>query len=393
MGHSRLRAVALVAVIIGIASLLMAAPVDGQTGDPTTGVLIALDTNSGQEIWRTSTPPIFSIEDVSDRVVAGRGYGCYGGPFRTFAARTRDGKKLWQAPAGDSAPSSRGGDTLATGSGSSGVVVSTTAKNVRGLDAVSGQERWSVPVAHVPQVSAGAKTVVIAEPNTAFRGRVKGVARATDRATGKQMWSVSVADADMATAVVGPGSVAVAFRRQVVSGLDVSLTADARVLDLRSGAERWNTDDLAPVLVTDSVIVMQRGDRGAIGLVVLDAATGEQLWERSSGVPQRIWSMGSRLGMHEVQPVRPSDGTNRFSVVDARTGAPAWDRPTAESELPVAASQSGVVLADRTTVTVVDANTGATRWQSAPLATGTFVNSAALAGDRLYLAAGCSYSD
>jgi hypothetical protein len=53
-----------------------------------------------------------------------------------------------------------------------------------------------------------------------------------------------------------------------------------------------------------------------------------------------------------------------------------------------------VALADRTTVTLLDGSTGATRWQSAPVTgTDTFVNSVALAGDRVYVATGCTYSD
>ncbi len=375
---------ALTFLALSIAPLIVAPLVGTPDSDPATGVLIALDTKSGNEVWRTSTPGIFRVEDVSNRVVAGRGFACTNGPFRTLAYRARDGKQLWQAPAGDSSPSSRGAETLATGSARSGVILSTTAKKVRGLDAMSGHERWSVPVAHTPQVATDAQILVIAEPGAAFGDRVRGVARALDRATGKQLWSRSVADADVATAVVGSGAVGVGFTRQVVSGIDVRFPSDARVLAPRTGRERWSIDDLVPGLVAESVIAFSEAPTGyTTGLVVLDAATGERLWERSSS-PYGMWPMGTRLGLQEA---------DRFSVVDARTGTVVWDRPVATGRT-IAVSESEVVLADRTTVTLLDANTGEPRWQSTPLSTDTETfNSVALAGDRLYVAVGCSYSD
>jgi outer membrane protein assembly factor BamB len=362
-----------------------------EASDPA-GTLIALDAATGQEVWRAPTPPIFTIEDVSDRVVAGRGSGCTSGPAHTYAARTRDGSKLWQARIGSASPPIRGGDASATGSGHSGVIVAATAKTVRGLDAATGRERWSVPVEHAPNVSVDARTVLIAEPSNELRGKVEGVVRAVDRATGRRLWSVSVPDADMVTTALGRGGAAVAFVRQTVSGLDPSFPADMRVLTPRTGTERWTADDLAPVAVTESVVVTQQGERGyATGLVVLDAATGTRRWDRSSA--PRVWPMGTRLGLHEVVPVRPSDATDRFTVVDAATGNEVWARSLDQPERPIAASDAVVAISDPSTVTLLDAASGATRWQSAPLPEGTVVNSAALTADRVYVAVGCSYSD
>jgi outer membrane protein assembly factor BamB len=365
---------------------------DATEANEPAGTLIALDAATGRERWRAPTPPIFTIEDVSDRVVGGRGSGCTSGPAHTYAARTRDGSKLWQARIGSPSPPIRGGDASPTGSGRSGVIVSATSNTVRGLDAATGRERWSVSVAHAPNVSVDARTVLIAEPNNELRGKVEGVVRAVDRATGRRLWSVSVPDADMVTTALGRGSAAVAFVRQTVSGLDPTFPADMRVMALRTGTERWTTDDLAPVAVTESVVVTQQGERGyATGLVVLDAATGTRGWVRSSA--PRVWPMGTRLGLHEVVPVRPSDATDRFTVVDAATGNEVWARGLDPRERPIAASDAVVAIADPTTVTLLDAGSGASRWQSAPLPEGTVVNSAALTADRVYVAVGCSYSD
>jgi outer membrane protein assembly factor BamB len=98
----------------------------------------------------------------------------------------------------------------------------------------------------------------------------------------------------------------------------------------------------------------------------------------------QLWSMGARLGIQDA------DG---FRVVDARTGASVWDRPIGTGRA-IAADRTAAALVDGATLTLVDPGTGAPRWQSAPLVAGAEnFNSVALAGDRIYVAVGCSLSD
>jgi hypothetical protein len=108
--------------------------------------------------------------------------------------------------------------------------------------------------------------------------------------------------------------------------------------------------------------------------------------------PRHRYRVGDEAG-DRVVPVRPSDATDRFTVVDAATGNEVWARSLGQPERPIAASDAVVAISDPTTVRLLDAGSGATRWRSAPLPDGTVVNSAALAADRVYVAVGCSYSD
>ena len=67
------RVAVLVVSFVTVAPMLIAASIRADEVNPNSGVLIALDTATGREVWRAKTPAIYSIEDVSTGVVADEG--------------------------------------------------------------------------------------------------------------------------------------------------------------------------------------------------------------------------------------------------------------------------------------------------------------------------------
>jgi hypothetical protein len=346
--------------------------VAGATGDDSKGLLLAFDARSGAERWRATTPGTFGVEDVSTGTVVGRGFPCTSGPFDTVAFDARDGSRRWKRSAGPDGPSSHGAETIATGSRRTGVVIAATAKKLDGVDVKSGDTRWSMPIRWSPSTGANATTVV----TDSVRGsgsNARAVAQGIDRGTGKKLWSVTSRDSQF-----NPSTSIDAESAVVRFTPDNGITFHTQVLDPRSGKVRWESDGVgSPVGAV--VAVINPGGRYQGLTSVRDAHSGQELWSINEDQSQ-LFSVGERVGIVNAAGLR---------VVDARNGTEAWSRPG--SARPVAADERSVVVSDGRTITVLDAGTGAERFDPLDLPDGyEALNAIAVAGNTIYAGVGCA---
>ncbi len=320
-----------------------------------------------------TTQGFFAIEDVSPRTVVGRGFPCTGPPFQTSAFANPNGKRLWRRPAAEDFPSSHGGDALATGSARTGVVLSRTANRLDGVDASTGHVRWSVPATPTPFAVTNSRTVVTASTTGTFQTGLASQVRGLDRATGKELWTVSDPGSDRPSAAADNKTVVAIFIHQ-----DGSTPPHTRALDPRTGAVRWERD-AADATPAGSVVALLNASRtGPSSLSIVDAMTGEELWSRP-GDSMGVFPMGTRLG------VLDGDGLH---VLDARSGQIVWER---QGTRPIANDARLVAIASGRTITLLDARTGTPSGHIIKLPGGyEGINTLVVAGHTLYAGLGCS---
>jgi outer membrane protein assembly factor BamB len=334
------------------------------------GVLVAIDMDRGAVRWQVPTPGELGVIDVSPGVVIGRQFACDSSAFRTVAY-DKHGERLWSRPAARD-NEVRGTDTLATGARRSGVAVSLpTSKSVVGVGARTGATRWSQAFQYDPFVS-GNRNVVVATSTEGEYPESRSVVRAVDRATGRQLWSVTDDGQDRRL-------------QALVDGRSVALTAqdahgralEARVVEPRSGEVRWR---VAPgeLLFPAGSVVLAFGSGPERMVRALDADRGTQLWSRPGS--SFAVSYGARIAL------QVGEGYDT-AVVDARTGKELWHIAQPER---VVGDASTMAVSDGRTVTVVDPDTGVARGRSISLPEGyDTVHSLVFAGDTLYASLGC----
>ena len=340
---------------------------------PAKGALIAIDLRSGKERWRATTPGAFALYDVSESTVVGRGFDCETSDFRTIAFETSGGKRRWQRPAApDNAP--HGSDTLATGSTRTAIALSLASKRLAGIDASTGRERWSVRFTSNTFVETNA-TVVVAGGSEGTYPNDHGVLRARDRASGKELWTMTDAATNrLAVAYADDTSIVAAFNS--ADGRSV----EARVLDPRTGQLRWTTT-LGETVPAGSVVVARQSNPASIH--AFDAKTGDELWSRPGSAA--IVPIGKRLTLR--------DGGGTITVVNARTGDVRWTLP--ETRWLVGDAHTMAIVDQRSRlVTVVDPDTGAARGKPISLPNRyEVVHSVVVAGNTLYASLGCQSYD
>jgi outer membrane protein assembly factor BamB len=352
-------------------------PVRAATGElrPTKGVLLAIDTRTGHERWRTATAGSFTVEDVSRDTIAGRAFPCDSTSVRMVAFDASDGQQRWRRPPRrEDDPFVRGGETLPTGSTRSGVVLSATDRRVAGLDASTGEMRWSLPTSSSAFVTANGTTVVSATTEGSYPNTT-AVVRGLNRATGKKLWYVEDRDLKGAPVTLADETSAVAMFRS-----SDERSIHTRVLDPRSGRTRWETDG-GETYPAGSVVVLSTASRQVpLSLRVFDARTGEELWSRPGAAA--ITPLGERLAL--------VDDTG-LTIVDARTGDVRWTRP---GRLGVVGDARSIAVVEGRTVTLLDTRTGSPRLSPISLPDRyETVETIAVAGDTLYVGLGCVARD
>jgi outer membrane protein assembly factor BamB len=352
-------------VLVAAASVV---PVTGDT-NASSGVLVAYGLADGRELWESKTPGFFALEDLSDAMVVGRGFRCDTGPFQMIGYSATRGHRRWSAPANDSMPSSRGGDSPSTGANRSGVAVSMTGKRVNGLAVASGRVRWSVPIVGYPSVTVSASLVLVGTAEHSPSEGAGGV-DAYDRSTGEERWTVTAPNAVLAPyALPTGGTVAIGL-----SSPDRT-THQTIVVDAATGAERWRSP-FALVGVSGAVVLLQDPDAQPAKVQAWGARDGRLMWERD-GSAGLVRPMGTRIGL--------STGVGSFTVVDARDGKAQYEL----SQVSVAANARVVAYEQDGALHVIEAATGRERW-STPLPKGyDGLNALSIGKNAVYADVGC----
>lgn len=392
----------LVTANLGVASVRTT---DGNDAARPTGLLLAFDVATGKERWRARTPGFFAVEDISNRVVAGRGFPCTGGPFRTEAFAASDGTHLWKGPAANSSPSTRGGASIRGGSTRSGIVVVETRHEIQGRDAQTGSLRWRVPIAWPFPITAAVTSDAVYVPTGNDSQEATGV-RALSRKTGETLWTVET----------GPGffppyQLLASSNTVVISLRDYQTDASVtQALNSQDGTARWESDLLPLTVFMNESVVGLEAARGS-ALVVHDAKSGAHLWGRDSDSRQFVddLSVGT-LALIEQQeiPVQEHQGIQitaqqEITVVEARTGSQLWTAPLAAGSW-VAATANNLVLVETylstitATITALDARDGQALWtarlpstaRNDHLAELYGTNSIAFSRDTVYVTRGCA---
>jgi outer membrane protein assembly factor BamB len=259
------------------------------------GYLLALNEETGEEIWRFDTGG--GIVRSSPTVVDGTIYLAAG--YSLFALEALSGQPRWQSTIQFAGPSS---PVMVEGF----VYVSSEEGTVYSFEAGTGRQRWEYQaeglVFSSPAVAGG----------TVFFGSDSGDLYALEAENGRQLWRFDAEGGVYATPAVAGDVVYVSSKAGVVYALDVA-----------KGRELWSRDaggDASPAIV-DGVLYVG-GDDG--GLYAFDARTGEQRWLFATGDPIR--SSPAVAG----DTVYVGSGRALYAV-DIVSGEPRWRYPTSDA--------------------------------------------------------------
>ncbi|MCC7374816.1 MAG: PQQ-binding-like beta-propeller repeat protein [Verrucomicrobiales bacterium] len=287
----------------------------------------SIDPFNGEMRWKfASGAPVraSAAVDHQNRVFVGSGDTWF------YALDGDTGTQLWRYWAGSGVVSS----AALTSDGT--VIFGSLDDQVHAVDANTGTKRWTYNVGdHVeasPVVTPEGAVII----GTGFTHTRQGSVIALNAGTGRLLWTNNVGWS------VG-GSLALGVDDSVVfaDGNGRRLIS----LDRRSGQPRWATEVGAtwylnsPVISPDGLAYIVTGEKG---LQVLNAATGQFLWE----------AFAKRFLGPVGNPAVTADGTlylgigREFHALDAATGAKKW------SYLTVEPMQAGLTIAPDGTVYV-----------------------------------------
>jgi outer membrane protein assembly factor BamB len=225
------------------------------------GVLYALDAESGEQRWAFNTgsgasnPEAYGMPSIAEGLVC---VLAHDGTLYALTAET--GEVSWSVDLG-TAPLSATSPTIVDGS----LYVIDGSGSAVALDLLSGAEKWRAPIAtgiHDSILTAGQNGLL-------YFGSGTGELSTIESQTGKIAWTVTLSDTLLRTPAVDGDTVYVA---------DYDGRLFAR--DAATGAERWtyepelNGFGSAPAVSRGVVVLPIEGS----GLVALDAGTGDVLW-------------------------------------------------------------------------------------------------------------------
>ena len=216
------------------------------------GTIVRVDAASGRQLWRVKAEGGLSAGVGTDGNLI-----VLGGSKGAVLAYDADGKSLWKAQASSEVLSSP-----VVGQGI--VVVRSIDNRIVGLDAATGEKKWTVQrvappltLRNAPGMVISGSDVIIAQPG--------GKLLALTLATGVARWEATVGEARGATElerVTDIGGMPVLFERDVCA---VAYQGRVGCFDAANGTPRWTKELSSDVGVTvDQRFVFAVDDKGAI---------------------------------------------------------------------------------------------------------------------------------
>lgn len=308
----------------------------------------------------TNTGSLLSSPSVTDGTLYVGHPGAHVGGDRTLRALSaKDGGGEWSfdGMSTDSSPAVVNGSVY-VGSGDGGIY---------SLDATDGTEQWRVDTGYVVTSSP---TVV---DGTVYVGGADGALYAIDAANGEILWRYLPTTAEKQLANASPA----VYDEQIYVTATIFTENDRYpyVVSLsENGAEEWRYEfpdaygsPSSPAVANDTVYV----SIPSIGIVALDATTGDRRWQKTierGGAINGVSSSPAIAG----DLVYGTGGSQRLFALDRRKGTDRWSvelgHPTISS--PVVADGSVYIGTDNRHsrsgaphLFAIDANSGTVEWQ------------------------------
>lgn len=311
-----------------IGNTLVAASADGD--------IARVESETGRLMWRvkSDTPLTAGVGTNGDMLV-------FGGRKGAVLAFDMDGKAMWKYQASSEVLSSP-----VIGQGI--VVVRSVDNRIVGLDAATGEQKWTVQRTSPPLTLRNApgmivvdKDVIIAQPG----GKLISLLLAT----GAPRWEVAVGEARGATElerVTDIGGTPVLFEGEVCAA---AYQGRVGCFDVRTGQPKWNKDMSSEVGVSvDQRFVFAVDDKGAV--VAFDRESGASAWKNDKLSYRRLStpvSYGRAVAVGDYQGyihfLSREDGS--FLARAATDGSPVISVPQVAGSNLIFQTQSGTVTA------------------------------------------------
>ena len=300
------------------------------------GSLARVEAATGRQLWRIKAETTLTAGVGSDGTLI-----AVGGNKGAVLAFDLDGKQLWKAQASSEVLSSP-----AVGSGM--VVVRSIDNRIIGLDAKTGEKKWTVQRVAPPLTLRSApgmvvvdKEVIIAQPG--------GKLLAVNLATGAPRWEVAVGEARGATElerVTDIGGVPILFEGDVCAA---SYQGRVGCFDVATGAPKWTKELSSHVgVAVDQRFVFAVDEKGAVS--AFNREGGSSVWKndklgyRSLSSPisyGRAVAVGDYQGI--VHFLSREDGA--FLARAATDGSAITSQPVIAGTNLIFQTQSGTVTA------------------------------------------------
>lgn len=220
------------------------------------GFLLAVDAVTGAERWRVEVGGYVGTPAVADDIVIASGGGVL------YALDTLDGTEVWSAST--SAPSLFSDGTIDDGvlyiGGYDGFVYA--------IDPVTGDLYWEFQTGGRNWISPAIADGIV------FARSDDGLLYAIDAVTGEEVWTATIGwDNESSSPAVADGAVHVGGADGVVFAIDA--TTGAEVWQARIGG----IVDSSPAVSGGTVYIVSGEPQGAGTVHALDAATGAAIWQ------------------------------------------------------------------------------------------------------------------
>ena len=300
------------------------------------GSLARVEAASGRQLWRIKAATGLTAGVGSDGTLI-----AVGGNKGAVLAYDMDGKALWKAQASSEVLSSP-----AVGSGM--VVVRSIDNRIIGLDAKTGEKKWTVQRVSPPLTLRSApgmvvrdKEVIIAQPG--------GKLLALNMLTGAPRWEVAVGEARGATElerVTDVGGAPVLFESDICAA---SYQGRVGCFDVATGSARWTKELSSDVGVSvDQRFVFAVDDKGAVS--AFNREGGASVWKNDKLGYRRLStpiSYGRTVAVGDYQGyihfLSREDGA--FLARAATDGSAITSQPVVAGSNLIFQTQSGTVTA------------------------------------------------
>ncbi len=300
------------------------------------GAIARVEAASGRQLWRIDAGSGLSAGVGTDGnlIVVGSNKG-------EVLAFDMDGKALWKTQLSS--------EILSSPVVSQGIVVARSIDNrIVGLDAATGQKKWTVQrtappltLRNAPGMVVAGTDVIVAQPG--------GKLGAYIIATGAPRWEVEVGVARGATElerVTDIGGTPVVFENDVCAA---SYQGRVGCFDLATGAPRWTRDLSSEVgVAVDQRFVFVPDDKGSLYAFTRD--TGSNVWKNDKLAYRRLstpLSYGRAVAVGDYQGIvhflSREDGA--FLARAATDGSPVIGTPLVAGSNLIFQTQNGTVTA------------------------------------------------